>query len=540
MGGGFGGSKAILDVIKAQAAGERAQIDLQEAIQRGQAEQQLAVDDQRRKQFEEQAKAKADQAKQQAKPQPGPQPPDFVNINAGDPGRAAAASPQSALDSPQQATGGAGAQQVLQGLQANRQLPQGGGGGEQLFGQLLGSTQGTPQPAPQGGPQPQQAQQVPSLQQALGQQGPQQFTAPGRRNTVGFESTTGGGSLAEALGQPRNTVNFQSRSNAMTAFDAARLNQFERDTRFNRFNILVNEFGAGLATQADRAYGEDGIAGVARVLEGKVSSSRQLTRTQIRLMDAQAFAANARGMKDLADSAGGGGPGLSVVSHLRGHIDFDKLPEPNELATRAFKVVKDGKFTSVSDVQALQHDYIDVSRQLWLPKSTSSFLPKAFSGVEGRLIGIDDLMMRLAIEEDMLPGDFDANRRWLMATGLFKKDPNDPKGITINDDSGDPLIDPIAHAVGIWWPLIGAPRFGLTGSQGGTSRVDESGSPPGEGETIFDQIDRTQPGMDRTRAGGGTLPSSDPIGALRSVLERAQTAGDPRSSGGIRTTRPRR
>jgi hypothetical protein len=198
------GTKAVIDVIKAKAAGERAQVDLRQAIQLMQAGSEIDAQEAQQKQVEERKKAQQQaQSKQQA-----PTPPDFVSTggvdDAGGVGTA-----QTDLDQAGQAVGGAGAQGKLNELQQNRALQQ----------------QGLPggQGAPGGGG-------VPPLAQAIGQGGGQQV--PDRLNTVSFQSQTGGRpdlrrgdtpSLARAIGQPVNTVGFQSEPNALSPFQAGQL-----------------------------------------------------------------------------------------------------------------------------------------------------------------------------------------------------------------------------------------------------------------------------------------------------------------------------
>ena len=284
MGAGFPSSKATAEVIKAQFAGVRAQIDLEQAIKLQRIEREIAAQEVQKQRADEQKKAREAQQKGKDKEEAAT-PPDFVQtggLSAVGSGNAV----QSSLDNASQAVGGSGAQQKLQELQAQR-----GAGGVAAPGGA-GGFPSFPQPGP------------PSQAQALGQQGGggAQLSAPDRRNTLSFQSQTGGQparpqgsipSLSQALGQPVNTLGLQSRSNALTQFDAQRLNQLDQAARFSRFNDLVEEFGAGLAAQADAAYSAEGVSGMARVLGGATSRTQRLDATNRRLVAAQIRAQDA-------------------------------------------------------------------------------------------------------------------------------------------------------------------------------------------------------------------------------------------------------
>lgn len=251
--GGFTSSKAILDIIKAQAAGKRAEIDLQQALQLQSAEGQLAAEEAKQKQAEEQQKARQQQQKGQGKQQATP--PDFVQLDAASAGRSTA--PQSNLDNATQAVGGGGAQQFLQQLQGAR-----GGGGTQ---------------APGAG--------IPSQAQALGQP-QQQGNVPSRLNSVGFQSSTGGGSLAEALGQPRNTINFQSDPNALSPFQQGSLGiaqqrndiaaAGERAQLFQKIFSTIPDISAAQAQAGARAIFDDDTIGVINAFRGSEEKLRQV------------------------------------------------------------------------------------------------------------------------------------------------------------------------------------------------------------------------------------------------------------------------
>lgn len=256
--GGFTSSKAILDIIKAQAAGKRAEIDLQQALQLQSAEGQLAAEEAKQKQAEEQQKARQQQQKGQGKQQATP--PDFVQLDAASAGRSTA--PQSNLDNATQAVGGGGAQQFLQQLQGAR-----GGGGTQ---------------APGAG--------IPSQAQALGQP-QQQGNVPSRLNSVGFQSSTGGGSLAEALGQPRNTINFQSDPNALTPFQQGSLGiaqqrnniaaAGERAQLFATIFSTIPGISPAQAQAGARAIFDDDETGVVNAFRGSEEKLRELYKFQL-------------------------------------------------------------------------------------------------------------------------------------------------------------------------------------------------------------------------------------------------------------------
>jgi hypothetical protein len=517
-------SKAILDVIKAKAAGQRAQIDLAQAVQLMGAEEQLAMQEAQLKQQEERRKA---QQQQQAKG--GPQPPSFTKINPGDPGRATGVNPQSELDASGLASGGAGAQQALSGLQQSRaqsQQPLGGGGGGDIMGQLLGSTQGTQQPAPAGGVQ----QPTPGLAQAVGQQ-PQARQAPDRRNIIGFQSQTGGGSLAQALGRGRNTLTFESRPNTLTQFEAARLDQIDKAARFEIFNSNVETFGAAGAAALQAGYSNGGgIAGMARVAKGMRSRgekddvvNRDLVRSQIRAQDALARWRDAETKQLQAEMAEAGRPILSVIGNLRGTLPTDGLPDSQQLRANAFKAFKDGKLVDLSFAQELQADFLDTERLIWLPTNKSGLI-NSFLGTqqEGKFINFDDLMRRLGAEQGYLNpdtyGGAEANQRWLLATELFVKDTDG--ALIPNRDFDRGLVGPMANAIGMIWDDYAHQFLGMTGSEfvAATRELEEAGPPRQAEGTVLEQIDEEEDR--RTTPGFGLLPAAQE--AIGPFLGRAR------------------
>jgi hypothetical protein len=308
----FPGSKHIIDVINAQLEGEKSQLDLRAALQRGQAEQQFAALEARQKEAEKQQKLQEQQAQQRAKQQGQgrAQGPDLVPINPSNAVQSLSRPPSDfgALDAGQAsplglASGGAGAQTQLAQLQSQRaqsqQPPTGGlGTGGASIGQRTGQAQG--------------------------------FNVPDRLNSFGLQSTTGNTPLGQRLGDPVNTLNFQSRPNALTPFQAGSLQQAARRTdiqaaqtraqMFTEFFTKIPKMTAAKAQAGVQAFFDDDPAALTAAFQGSehlIWEMYELNLDKVSLeMDHLNSQINLNNMKALAETGALGSGGTMTIPQI--------------------------------------------------------------------------------------------------------------------------------------------------------------------------------------------------------------------------------